>query len=790
MTYAGAAFLVLYLSNRFVAPVSRGAGLALALLPLVFTGKAFLIGGVYGPADLYYANDPWRQTPEARVVGPVRNPILSDVAFANLPWRSAVREAFTNGRIPFWNRFDLAGAPLFPGAGDSFLHPGTWLGIFLPLELSFLFSCTFTIFLALACAFLFFRDHELSPTPALVGAVAWGFSTYVLFWDGFAIGPAVSVFPLILLSLRRLARRPAPASVALAVVALLLGLAGGHPETFFHCLAGGAVYFAWELTRPPRPRIARPAGSALLAGFLALLLGAPILLPLLDALPRTDVYRTRRAASAAGRTHRQSVSAPESARRLLPAILPFSHGMYGRSPVQDWRQDGSGMPVAYSGAVLFPLALLAFRSRRIRRRGRLLFLGFFLAGLGFGASAPVLLDAVSALPGFDVALNWLMVFLAPFGLAGLAAFGAQEIERGAGRAAAMTSAAVLALLVLSFLLSRGVFRERELSESFVRASFAAQLLPLAAFAVAAVALRRSGRVLAAAFVLLLVVERHAEMKDVYPTLPAGSVTPPLPALAALPRGGAPYRVVARDDVLHPNASTLYGLEDVRGYEPVTLAELAETFPLWCRPRHASHQLIEDLTPPFLSLLNARFAVAAPGDPLPEGWLERSRDREMAIFENPRALDRVFVPRRVRFEPDRKSRLAQMARETDFGERAWLSDSDGEAPERGEVPNGRARLSLRSRGPDVLITAAVATPVLLVTSIPAWPGWIAETESGRLQILRVNHAFVGFRLEPGHHEVRLHYRPPTLVPALVACLAGILLIAILGVFAARRRALAP
>ena len=187
------------------------------------------------------------------------------------------------------------------------------------------------------------------------------------------------------------------------------------------------------------------------------------------------------------------------------------------------------------------------------------------------------------------------------------------------------------------------------------------------------------------------------MNGVYPTLPAGAVTPPLHALETLPRGGAPYRIVAPADVLRPNTATLYGLEDVRGYEPFALADLAETFPLWCRPQQASYTVVEDLTRPFLSLLNARFAIASPGDPAPPGWRERGRDAEMAIFENPRALDRVFVPRRVRFEPDRSARLAQMARETDFGERAWLSEADRRGTQtRGETANGQAQLSLRSR----------------------------------------------------------------------------------------------
>ena len=72
------------------------------------------------------------------------------------------------------------------------------------------------------------------------------------------------------------------------------------------------------------------------------------------------------------------------------------------------------------------------------------------------------------------------------------------------------------------------------------------------------------------------------MNGVYPTLPAGAAAPPLRALESLPRGGEPYRIVARADVLRPNAATLYGLEDVRGYEPFVLADLAET-PRRARP---------------------------------------------------------------------------------------------------------------------------------------------------------------------------------------------------------------
>ena len=181
-------------------------GVLLALLPLAFTGKAFLRGDLYGPADLYYGHDPWRRVAAENGIRGVANPILSDLAFANIPWRAAVREALVNGRLPLWNRFVLAGNPLLATAQASVFHPATWLGIFLTLAQSWTFSCAFTIFLALLCGHLLFREFCSSELAALAGAVGWGFSTYVLFWDGWAVGPSIASFPLLLLGLRRLAR--------------------------------------------------------------------------------------------------------------------------------------------------------------------------------------------------------------------------------------------------------------------------------------------------------------------------------------------------------------------------------------------------------------------------------------------------------------------------------------------------------------------------------------------------------------------------------------------------------
>ncbi len=760
LTYAAGAAGVLWLFGRYGGRISRRMAILLAVLPLVFTGRALLTGGLYGPADLYYGGVPWTNLPGAAAFWPPRNAILSDLAFANLPWRAAVREAVANGRAPLWNRFVLGGGPLLGAAQAAVFHPSTWLGLWLPLAPSWTFSCAFTLLLALASAFVFFRDFELGETAAVVGAVGWGFSTYVVFWDGWSVGTSTATFPLLLLGLRRLARGPRGNGIALTAAALCLSIFGGHPESALHGAAAGAVYFLWELRSAGRAAAGRALAGAGVAGVLALLLSAPQLLPLLETIPHSAEYRLRREALAAG-SSRASVSAAEAARRLLPDLLPFAHGIYGRSRVDAARADGSGMPLGYAGAVLFPLAATALFARRAPR-GRAIFLVFFAAGLLYGASAPILLDATARLPGFALALNYRLVFLAGFGLAGLAAFGVGALEEpGAPRRLALAGAATLAVVVGASLLARPVFVERGLATAFVRRELLAEALPVLLLAMAAAAAARRPRAIALAAVVSLVAQRWAEMQGTYPTLPAAALSPPLPTLLAAPFGaGEPARVVGVGDALRPNAGALYGLEDARGYESIVLARVADTYPLWCRPQAASFNRVDDLSRPFLRFLNVRYAVAAPDAPVPAGWEEQARGPELSLFANPRALPRAFVPRTLRPEPT--SLPADLA---DWSEIVFLKSG-------GAVSNGSAVVAAREIGPDLVVDVNATSRAVVATSLPDWPGWIVEAPGATVPVVTVNHAFVGFWAEPGRRAYRLRYRPRSWPLGLVAFAVGL------------------
>jgi len=132
------------------------------------------------------------------------------------------------------------------------------------------------------------------------------------------------------------------------------------------------------------------------------------------------------------------------------------------------------------------------------------------------------------------------------------------------------------------------------------------------------------------------------------------------------------------------------------------------------------------------------------------------------------LPRIFAPRKIRLVGDAGQVLAEMSVTEDFSEKAWIEGTTS------EVKNGTAEISLRAAGPDLIATVVAAERVFLATSLPDWPGWIAESAGTRIPLVTTNHAFVGFWLDAGRQTVRLHYRPASFLYGLAAFALGLLI----------------
>jgi uncharacterized membrane protein YfhO len=147
-----------------------------------------------------------------------------------------------------------------------------------------------------------------------------------------------------------------------------------------------------------------------------------------------------------------------------------------------------------------------------------------------------------------------------------------------------------------------------------------------------------------------------------------------------------------------------------------------------------------------------------------------------------------VPKNIKHEPTAERMLAEMGKASDFSQTVWVE----EIPRLSSLTeaNGGASVAVRAVGPDLLVSADARTRALVATSIPAWPGWRAESGGHELATVLVNHAFVGFVVPAGRSLVRLHYRPFSFELGLWAFLFGVAVIAMMWLVSLRRRPAAP
>jgi hypothetical protein len=270
---------------------------------------------------------------------------------------------------------------------------------------------------------------------------------------------------------------------------------------------------------------------------------------------------------------------------------------------------------------------------------------------------------------------------------------------------------------------------------------------LAAFAVDAFAKREW---VAMAILAIVLLQRVHEDGSFYPALPREAFFPRVPLIAAIPRDA---RMTAAAFHFTGNNPTMYGLEDVRGYQAMTNRRLYETYPLWSVYQRAWFNRVDDLSRPFLSFLNVRYALGS-GDP-PAGWRVLQEDRGTRLFENMHDLPRAFVPGRIRYEREGTAVLAAMQHATDFSQLAWI-----EAPEFAphEIVNAGGRVSLRRGGLAYELDASMENDGWIVISATAWKGWRAYIDGRRVETRFANHAFLGIFVPRGNHRVTLDYLP--------------------------------
>ena len=786
-----------YAWRRWATPFSARVALFFYLLVLIFLFKPLTGDWANVSTDFLFRLSPWiEMNPNVRP----GNSELNDLPLQIVPWAHQVRESWKSFDAPLWNPAAAAGYPLLANGQSASFSILRW--ITLPLGLADAFTCeaALKILIALAGAFLFLR-RRFSEIPALVGAVSFGFSTALLVWLHFPLATVSAWLPAVFLAIdlglekRNLARF---SLLALVFSQLLLG---GHPETAAHIIFGAGLWLVFRIisdeSSTGRER-AGMLGGVIGAGVLAFALALPQVMPLLEALPSTKRWDMLQEFPGA---HVRSTDA----RFLVNFIQPAFYGTVREGTA--WGPAHAEVVAGYGGilaAAAWP-GMLIFVLRRRKWREEATFLVFAVPLLmGIALHWPVISDAFEAIPLFSLAANARVRLLVVWFLAILVARLVELAVEGVRWPLAVGGGAMAVSLVLAFALSRLDPGTGAWSES-VRTT-APGIAVLSVLLLVVVVPIRARRIALLALLAVVTVDVQSHGADFNPPISKSYFYPRTPIIRKMIelkslRGASDplaWRMTALGAMLFPNTPAIYGLEDIRGHDPMANGKVLGVLRVFTGYTSDSYfGMLKDVSHPIIDYMNVRYVMTSAGETLEGGqWEEVYSGKDGRIYRNHEAMPRFFPVRHILMEFDDEARKQILLGNRDWANAAVvqrlpsalmpLAHDDLFGPRKDEA--WPATLNLVAAESDRFrMTVDAPRWTLIVSSQPDWPGWkVVRNGAEGLKTIRVNEAFMGFLVPPGRSEIEVYYAPLSYWMGVWISISALLVLAVAGALVVRRR----
>jgi hypothetical protein len=701
------AALIALAVRRWLEPLQWKIVLLCAALAIAAVGRGIPSASVPVPLDEVVRGWPYRG-----VFGEVkvRNALTNDTTKQILPWMAVVREELGHGRAPLWNRYLFCGYPLLGNGQSAPFSPFFLATLFVPLPEQLVAMAGLKLFVALLFGYLLLRREGAGAGAAMFGSAAFAFAVLNVCFLYYPMTAVTLLLPAATYAVVTCAERRRAAPFVLVAVVVAALLAGGHPESVVHVALAVVLLLAIDLATA---RVTlRGAGRATLAALIGALIAAPAWAPVVEQAlisHRVALLKSVQVGAPFPRTGLWAVVAPDG----------FGNPAHGN---WNWYAQYPDVASLYLGLIVLVLLPPALLSRQAATRDRLLFVALLVTLLIALGWSPLARLAYAAPPLSWVAherLRFVVAFFAAV-IAGrtLARLRRDDVVLGA-------IASVVAVAFFAY-----VYAHVKTLTPIAWSGVAALVI----FWIVALAARR--HVAAAAF-LLVVLDLAVVTFDYNALTPVRYYAPRLPIIDALKRAAPrePYRVLGLDWMFLPNAAAQYGLEDVRGSDPMEWGEYAKFFRAIELPDASIDvKRIGDPEQPLLDRMNVRFLLTPPGASIGPKWRRIYAGIDGELYDNTAALGRFYAA-----DPAVKI-STWMPRPTRF------------------------RLK---------VEAPAAT--LIRSSQPAMPGWRVLVDGRPAEVSRVEGVFLGFFVPAGRSEVLVEYRDRVWRISLAASVAGILLL---------------
>ncbi|MFL6248343.1 MAG: YfhO family protein [Thermoanaerobaculia bacterium] len=713
------------------------------------------------PVDFLKTLSPWAYATDHPVA---INPQINDLTLQIVPWAHQVRESWKALTPPLWNPMAACGYPLLASAQSSALSPLRILGLPLSLAHAMTFEAAMKILIALTFMFLWCRRRGYSELASAAGAVAFGFSSFILIWLHFPIVTTACLVPAVFYFIDLLAERFTYARFVGGAAVWAAMLFGGHPETVSHTFFMAMLYVGWIVLveRATRGRTRNFFASLLGALAIAGLLSLPQLVPFFEAVPKSKRFHDLKA-------NATSVEVPFS--DFPSAKLLVQPNFYGELPGEKkpWGPAHAESITGFAGtlgiAAWFVLLVHLVRTRAWRSREMFFVLATVLV-VGIILSWPGVRELFHLV--FQLAANarlrlFLCLLLAIQTAAAIDVFARDR------------KSAIIGLTAATALLA-GVLYTADFTVPHYREGSIDSMIPgftLVLVAFITVAVRRHALLL----ILLtgIIAELWATSGTWNPIVSTEWMYPKTPLLTRLdeltkdiPKND-PYRITANGPAFFPNVAAVYGYEDIRAHDPMVNGQYISLLTLIIN-YDAANYFAEwnEFDRAYIDFLNVRYVIGTPNAQLPGRYRMLYDAKDGRIFENPDALPRFFAARNVILEFRDSYFYEHLKRTEDWANTAFLENLKLEAEEQRDDffkprPNDApiAEVKIVEAAPtEYRLHVKAPRYSLIVSSVPWWAGWKVERNGARIDPIRVNGGFLGLVVPPGELDVRVWYDPWT------------------------------
>jgi hypothetical protein len=675
--------------------------------------------------------------------------------------------------LPLWNPHVRLGQPFAATLhSEAFYLPHLLTtGLFGPY-IGFTVHHALHVAAAAAGMFLLARRMRVSRAGAVLAGAAFGLSPMLADLHGQRnVVDAACWTPFILLGALRLAAAPSVRSAGLVALAFAGSFLCGSPETLLWQIAVAAVVFFSRAERP------RQVSWLALGGVWAMGLAGLVLLPAAELA----LNSTRTSGFFEG-----PLEWSTSPAQVASLAIPFAdhpRDMY-------WGRDQWFVVTIFAGTLVCALACAAVR--RSRRVLPLAGAGAVLLLISMGRHFPSagLLWELPPLNMFRYPAKYLVGVL--FVVSLLAGMGVDRLvvmlrrRRASARAAALAVGGTLLLLAAVLPLSRLPLFRSGLQSGVLWAVLALGVVAAAGLAIGP---RRRRAVLVGGALLELAAYHALMIRTGW--VPPSRLRQPSVLAAAIPRpfeGRISVEVdgPGLDDVLNPgegpgleqsrdalvaNRFMEEGLSVPEGYgapEPELVQWLHRPAGRTIHDLTGVSYYVRDGPPPYPDLER----VAGGDDGLP------------ALYRSSTAMPRAFVVHEARVLGDEVvlTRLREPEASALFRRVAMLAEGKLVT---GTGCQGSSARIVHATSNAVEVEAVACQEAYLVLADSYYPGWSAEVDGAKVDVVRADYALRAVPLRPGTHRVTFRYRPASFGIGLALTVAAT--VALAAAFGRRRRA---